>query len=220
MVAARAEYRVKSRHGASIDQCVEDAKSTVRWLRRNKATLGIDPDRIAASGGSAGGHLAAADYTTKDADAANEDLTVSSKPNLLVLFNPVLGLDDFVRKDVSEATFPADLRRFSPNQSLDATTPPAIVFFGTEDPFIETAEPYLAQAAKMGREAHLYLAGGKGHGFFNSEPWLSVTLRLADEFLARHGYLQGPPTRPAPQGANMTEIGPDELKVQCAKWFK
>jgi acetyl esterase/lipase len=55
MVAARAEYRVKSRHEVTPDACVEDAKSAVRWLRQNAALLGIDPDRIVASGGSAGG---------------------------------------------------------------------------------------------------------------------------------------------------------------------
>src|SRR5262245_25583025 len=33
MVAARADYRVKSRQGVTPDRCVEDAKSAVRWLR-------------------------------------------------------------------------------------------------------------------------------------------------------------------------------------------
>src|SRR5215472_16300799 len=59
MVAARADYRVKSRHGVTPDACVEDAKSAVRWLRQNAARLGLDPDRVVASGGSAGGHIAA-----------------------------------------------------------------------------------------------------------------------------------------------------------------
>ena len=59
MVAARTDYRVKSRHNVTPDACVEDAKSAVRWLRQNAAMLGIDPDRIVASGGSAGGHIAA-----------------------------------------------------------------------------------------------------------------------------------------------------------------
>src|SRR5581483_2338314 len=35
MVTARADYRVKSRHNVTPDQCVEDAKSAVRWLRQN-----------------------------------------------------------------------------------------------------------------------------------------------------------------------------------------
>jgi acetyl esterase/lipase len=55
MVAARADYRVKSRHNVTPAACVEDAKRAVRWLRQNAARLGLDPNRIVASGGSAGG---------------------------------------------------------------------------------------------------------------------------------------------------------------------
>ena len=50
MVAARADYRVKSRHGVTPKECVEDAKSAVRWMRQNAAKLGIDPDRTVAAG--------------------------------------------------------------------------------------------------------------------------------------------------------------------------
>jgi acetyl esterase/lipase len=92
MVAARADYRVKSRHKVSPDACVQDAKSAVRWLRQNAATLGIDPDRIVAAGGSAGGHIAAC-TACPGLDAEGEDLTISSRPNALLLFNPVLRFD-------------------------------------------------------------------------------------------------------------------------------
>jgi len=59
MVAARADYRVKSRHGVTPKECVEDARNAMRWFRQNAGKLGVDPDRIVASGGSAGGHIAA-----------------------------------------------------------------------------------------------------------------------------------------------------------------
>ena len=48
MVAACADYRVKSKDGVGPRSCVEDAKSAVRWLRANGARLGIDPERIVA----------------------------------------------------------------------------------------------------------------------------------------------------------------------------
>ncbi len=53
-MAARVDYRVNSRQNVRSDACVEDAKSAVRWQRRNAAWLGVDPDRIVASGRSAG----------------------------------------------------------------------------------------------------------------------------------------------------------------------
>src|SRR5262249_17995973 len=48
MVTARADYRVKSRHGVTPKECVEDARSAVRWFRQHAAELGVDPDRIVA----------------------------------------------------------------------------------------------------------------------------------------------------------------------------
>ena len=37
---------------------IHDVKAAVRWLRANAGDLGLDPDRIAIGGASAGGHLA------------------------------------------------------------------------------------------------------------------------------------------------------------------
>ncbi len=80
LVAARADYRVKSRHGVTPKECVEDAKSPVRWLRQNAAKLGIDPGRIVAAGGSAGGHLAASTALVPDA-LSSEPLWISVVPS-------------------------------------------------------------------------------------------------------------------------------------------
>jgi len=69
---------------------VKDAKSAVRWIRKNALTYNIDPERIAAGGGSAGGHIAAATGTSTAFEEDGEDKSISSWPNLLVLFNPVI----------------------------------------------------------------------------------------------------------------------------------
>jgi len=69
MVTARADYRVLSRHNTGPDKCVEDGKSAVRWIRQNAEMLGVDPDKIVSSGGSAGGHVAACTYTTEGLDS-------------------------------------------------------------------------------------------------------------------------------------------------------
>ena len=92
MVAITVEYRVKSRHNVTPMECVSDAKSALRWVRWNANELGIDPNRIAAGGGSAGGHLAAATATVSGYDEAGENTKVSAQPNALVLFNPALDL--------------------------------------------------------------------------------------------------------------------------------
>src|SRR5580692_8744139 len=87
LVTARADYRVKSRHGVTPKECVDDARSAMRWFRENAARLGVDPHRIVASGGSAGGHIAAC--TTLMPGSEPDDPNNSSKANALILFNPV-----------------------------------------------------------------------------------------------------------------------------------
>jgi acetyl esterase/lipase len=195
MVAARADYRVKSRHQVTPDKCVEDAKSAVRWLRKNAATLGIDPEKVAAAGGSAGGHLAACSATATGFEAAGEDLSVSSKPNAMVLFNPVLHLEPIAQRIPDGET----AKKITPNLHLVAGLPPALILFGSADPLKKGADEYLSKAKELGAVAELYSAEGQPHGFFNKSPWLERTLFRVDEFLASIGYLQGKPTLDPPK---------------------
>jgi acetyl esterase/lipase len=190
MVAARADYRVKSRHQVTPDKCVEDAKSAVRWLRKNAAALGIDPEKIVAAGGSAGGHLAACCGTVPGFDSAGEDLSVSSKPNAMVLFNPVLHLDPLAQR-MADAEM---ARKITPNLHLDKGLPPALILFGSADALKKGADEYLSRAKELGVTAELYMAEGQPHGFFNRTPWLERTMFRMDEFLASIGYLQGKPS--------------------------
>lgn len=198
MVAARADYRVKSRHDVTPDACVEDAKSAVRWLRQNARTLGIDPDRIVASGGSAGGHIAAC-TACPGLDAEGEDAKVSSKPNAVILFNPALrfaGIPEMMKrlgKDDEELA-----KAITPTLHLTKGTPPALLLYGDQDWLLRQGEEYMAKSKEVGHRAELYLAEGVGHGFFNRPPWREKTLKRADEFLNSLGYVSGEPTITVP----------------------
>ena len=199
MVAARADYRVKKRHGQAITpaHCVEDAKSAMRWLRANAARLGIDPGRIIAAGGSAGGHIAACTAMVAGFEADGEDASVSPVPNALVLFNPVMEFDDrrAARFDLTKG----EARRLSPILYADRDTPPALLMYGTQDPFCGQGRAMLVKAKDRGNRVELYLAEGARHAFFNEPPWFERTLHRADEFLAALGYLDGPPTVELPK---------------------
>lgn len=197
MVAACADYRVKSRHDVAPDKCVEDAKSAVRWFRTNAATLGIDPNRIVASGGSAGGHIAACTATTTGLEAKGEDLSVSSKPNALVLFNPALNFMGEIRgrKMLEKLNNDEKLaKQISPTLALTKDTPPALLFFGTEDFLLAQGKEWMDKAKRINHRSELYLAEGKPHGFFSWSPSLEKTARRMDEFLISLGYLKGSPT--------------------------
>jgi acetyl esterase/lipase len=211
MVAARADYRVRSRHETTPDKCVEDGKSAVRWLRKNAARFGIDPDRIVASGGSAGGHVAACTYTTPGLDAEGEDVTVSARPNLLILYNPVLDCTD---ERIAQRMGSAEMaKRLSPNWNLDKKVPPAIAFYGSKDRFAAQGEEFLRLSAELGNAVELYVADGQPHGFFNRAPWHQRTTLLADGFLVKHGYLQGRPRFRLPEGGTaLRRIEPGKIR--------
>ncbi len=202
MVAARADYRVKSRHGVTPDACVEDAKSAVRWLRRKATDLGIDPDRLVGAGGSAGGHIAACAAMTPGLDAKGEDAAISSKPNALVLFNPVLDFTNL--KGYSAGLDEAMRQRISPNRHTGKDTPPAILFYGTKDKFLEHGRAMLANAKRDGNRCEVWTAAGQPHGFFNRSPWKQLTEIEADKFLVSLGYLKGKPTVEPPDGTTQT----------------
>ncbi|MBI1177467.1 alpha/beta hydrolase fold domain-containing protein [bacterium] len=195
MVAMSAEYRVKSRDNTVPRECVKDGKSAVRWIREHADELGIDPNRIAAGGGSAGGQMAAATGTTKAFEEPNENRKISSRPNALVLFNPVFdnGPTGYGYDRVKEYW-----QDFSPMHNIDETTPPMVVFFGTKDELVpvKTAEEYQRRMKANGRRCDLHLYPGQPHGFFNyrNREFYNRTVIEMDRFLASLGYLKGQPT--------------------------
>lgn len=190
MVTARADYRVKSRHGVTPKECVDDARSAISWFRQNAARLGVDPDRIVASGGSAGGHIAAC--TTLKPSGGPDDQQDSSTANALILFNPVLrfGPQMLARIDNDAEVGKA----ISPVLHLTKNSPPALLFFGTDDFLYRQGQEFIERSKEIGNRAEMFVAEKQPHGFFNRSPWLEKTLYRADEFLVSLGYLQGEPT--------------------------
>ena len=192
MIAARADYRVKTRHGTTPMDALVDVKSAVRWLRANAGKLGLDPDRICGAGGSAGGHLAACTVLVGGYEAKGHDRSVSSAVNALLLFNPPMKIDAD-RARIFGFTAKA-AKELSPIDHLRKGLPATLLLYGTSDGMIAEGKAYMARAKALGNRVEFYTAEGAGHGFFNRAPWKKRTLHRADEFLASIGYVQGPPT--------------------------
>jgi len=207
MVAMCADYRVKSRHNVKAAACVADAKSALRWVRANAAKLGIDPQRIAAAGGSAGGHLAAAVATLPGLDDPADDKRVTCVPAALLLFNPALVLAPADGADLSGFLSKATAERFgcepadiSPLHHVKAGQPPTIIFHGQADTTVpySSAELFTARMKAAGNRCELVGAEGQRHGYFNfgraGNRYALETLTAADQFLASLGWLKGKPT--------------------------
>lgn len=192
IVAISADYRIESKHKTTPDKCVEDAKSAIRWVRAHARELGIDPNKVIASGGSAGGHLAAATALLDGFDAS-DDAKGSCRPNALVLFNPALNLTKIDGRIIKGADGKDIARAISPTLYLHKEAPPAIIFFGTDDALMAHGTEYIEKARALGVRAEMYIASGEKHGFFNRSPWCEATAEQADRFLQSLGYLQGEP---------------------------
>ncbi len=197
MVAVRADYRVSKTHHVGPDKCVEDARSALRWVREHAAELGIDPDRVAASGASAGGHLAACTATPVAPDSETDNLKVSCAPNALVLINCVADLTPGgLSARVSGGAEMA--RRISPVLHVSTKTPPTLIMDGSQDNWVPTARQFTDKATALGVRCEFYIAEGKGHQFIGSSPWREATIRKTDEFLISLGWLTGPPAMEMP----------------------
>lgn len=189
MVAVLPDYRSAKLYGGTPFDCVEDAKSAVRYVRANADRLGVDPQRLAVGGGSAGGHLAAATATLPGFNAGTDDQAVSCVPNALVLFNPVYdnGPEGYGRAEVK-----ARYEEFSPLHNLRKGVPPTVVFLGSQDKLIpvSTAEAYEDKMKALGARCETHIYEGEGHGFFNREPHLSDAIAKMAGFLQSLGYLE------------------------------
>jgi acetyl esterase/lipase len=200
-----ADYRVATRHNAKAVDCVRDAKSAIRWIRQNAQRLGVDPTRIAAGGGSAGGHLAAAVALLEKFDEPGEDATISSKPNALALFNPAVVLAPIEGLVQGKATnlqerFGVEPKEISPYHHIRAGAPPTIIFHGKADTTVPytSVERFTIEMEKAGNRCELNGYEGETHGFFNygrsGNKAFFDTVKKMDRFLASLGYVKGEPT--------------------------
>jgi acetyl esterase/lipase len=218
MVAMTADYRVRTRHDTLAVTCVSDAKSAIRWVRQNADRLGVDPDRIAAGGGSAGGHLAACTAVIAEFDEPTESSEVSSVPNALALFNPAVllapfddvTLDEEKIADIATRTGVAP-ERISPIHHVRSGLPPTIIFHGEADPTVPfaTVARYADIATAEGNRCELVGYRGENHGFFNygrngipGEYYPATIVRL-QRFLHSLEYLEAEPGIDVPRSANV-----------------
>ena len=182
-VAFAIEYRRMPRH--PFPACLHDCKAAVRWLHIHADDYDIDPTKIAALGGSAGGHLAAFLAVTDASDGfeGTDNLGHPSTIRAAVSLYGALDLTQFgegakSRGRVRDGFLKAFAGRegmktgdplawASPISYIDRHAAPVMLIHGTRDMLVdhEQSERFQARMQEKGVEAPLILVPGRNHGF-------------------------------------------------------
>lgn len=163
------DYRVKPTY---FPYPLLDARRAVRYVRAHAEELGLDPNRIAVMGSSAGGHLAAlvSAYRGEIGGEGVDELDkVDYIPNAQILCYPVLDVDGHPGSflNLIGSASPAH-RNVTPNYIADKTTPPAFIWHTETDPCVDVTNTlrYGITLHQLGvsYEMHIYPVGGHGLG--------------------------------------------------------
>jgi|GEM_PF-1681423 len=190
MVGISLEYRLLSKQkGITVFDCVRDGRSAVRYLRKHAMELGIDPDRIVVSGGSAGGHVAVGTALLAS-DEMGEEVGISSVPNGLVLLNPVI---DTSKAGYGQAKIGERWRELSPVHQVRSGLPPTVIFHSTDDrvtPY-SGARQFAVLSRKAGNDCTLFTHEGGRHGYFifDLAAYRDVMKQMTG-FLEQKGFLR------------------------------
>lgn len=201
-VVATASYRLQQ--VAKFPAALDDCKAAVRWMRANAPKLGIDPERIAVLGGSAGGHLAMmVGYTADNPEFEGGSGTPGISSHVAAVVNfygptdlttpfaqAASGVWDFLGKKYPED--PALWRRASPLYQLRAGAPPTLVFHGTIDDIvpIDQGDALVAKLRELGVPHEYHRLDGWPHALDMAIPVNEFCRAYVERFLVK--YLAGP----------------------------
>ena len=193
IIAVSVDYRLKVRDNVVVPlECVKDAKSAIRFLRKNAKELKVDAEKIVGAGDSAGGQLAAATAMITDSKVNDDsyDLSISCIPNAVILWNPWFKCEKYL----------------SPTYNVVKSLPPFIIFSGGSDPGIPVSEmvDFHESLKHVGNSSELYIGHEGKHGFCNgrnkNNRFFYWSLELEDQFLVKHGILSGTSVVNIPNG--------------------
>ena len=179
-LAATIDYRLSP--GSPFPAAVEDCQSAVAWLRRHAGTFAVDPERIAALGSSAGGHLVAClGVMRREVDG------VPTKVDHIV---DIHGIHDFPALRDSDGGINPNWTTFlggpfeenrsawleaSPGLQVDGGSAAMLIVHDPEDPIVPYEQSRLLVDAlvRSGRPVQFMPSPGSGHGFIYNptHPW-------------------------------------------------
>jgi acetyl esterase/lipase len=200
-----AQYRLSANGAARWPAQMEDVKASIRWTRANAAKLGIDANRIAVAGYSAGGHLAlfaAGTANRPEFEGKGGNAGVPTDVAACLAYYAVTGgaWEGFRRQfPMPEGSSDEAWRAATPGTYIK-NFPPTVLFHGLADVTVppESSQEFLKDLRAANIPSELHLFGGVPHEFVGIPEFAVATAQLGYFFLER--YVVNPRTYP-PFGA-------------------
>jgi pectinesterase len=180
--AACIGYRLLPEVG--VQQCIEDCKAAVRWVRANAEKHNLDPQRIGAIGGSAGGHLSAmlaTSHKSRELEGTGGNAGLSSQIQAAVCLATPADMSHFRR----QAELPAERQRLiSPLTHVDAETAPLLLMHSRADRTVpyEQSERLKQKCLEAGVRVELVALDDAPHAFWNSPQGFEDVMTRAIRF--------------------------------------
>lgn len=199
-VAVSIDYRLSKE--APFPAAIQDCKCAVRWLRANSKKYQIDPERIGAWGGSAGGHLALMlGLVDKSADLEGDGPHQEQSSMVQAVVSdsgPIDLLHQYRHEQVHKAiesflggppegSRTAEYKRASPTNYISEKMPPLMLIYGAVDTQVgvETADRFVEELGRAGvKDINYYRLGTADHCPYSMVrvPWL---VPAVNEFFVR-----------------------------------
>jgi acetyl esterase/lipase len=201
VTAAILKYRLGS-HGYRHPVMLQDAGRAIRTVRARASEWGLDPNRIAILGFSAGGHLASTAGTHFDsgkADAEDPIDRVSSRPDRMILLYPVITLNPPYahvgsrRNLLGENPDQALVDSLSNETQVSPNTPPTFLVHTNADTGVVPENSLLfalaLRKAKVPLELHIFEKGRHGLGLGGGDAAFAAWPGLCATWLKGQGFL-------------------------------
>lgn len=176
-VSVSIDYRLRPE--AELPAAIIDAKTAVRFVRAHAKEFGIDPDRIAVAGESAGGYLAAFVAFAPGADEFQSEVAANTSDNVacaVIWYTPAW------------RELP-----YRPLEYISERGPPALFIHGDQDSLVNPSDSttFVERCRAVGGEAELMIIENAEHGFFDINADVEAYKRhMTDALDATVAFLQ------------------------------
>jgi acetyl esterase/lipase len=198
---------------------IHDVKAALRWMRANAGELGLDPEKIAVEGNSAGAHLSlmaagTANLPEFEGEGGNPGVGTGVAASIAIYAPALLQPNELVDALLGPRATEADYQRASPVHYARRDFPPTLLIHGTADTTVPVKSSHIMHEAleQAGATVEIHTYAGQPHAFDAQPPFGRQVAEVMALFLSR--YLGGGGCRVGASPSGSPDATSSPLKVR------